>query len=213
MRTRTYALFALVIAAVMVSTGAAWSVMSTDLSRALNGSDDHDQDGSHGHNDTDNETGDHDLELNQTTRFLLDRAGGGGWFMANNASNVSSKDTFGFELDGTTGHFNNSSMVFQARNVGMTVHMRLWNTIAFDNVTVPGAHTAHATGMAVGGGKNWSFRLQLSDVGKGMDDKFLLVLTNGTMTLTFQSTGLGGGNIEVEPLIDTDAMEASGEQV
>jgi hypothetical protein len=103
-------------------------------------------------------------------------------------------------------------MVFQARDVGMTIHATSFTTIAFDQFASPGNHTAHSTGTAVAGGKNWTFRLQITDVGKGTSDLFLLILKSGNMTLTWQTSGLGGGNISVQPLVDADAMEDTGDQ-
>lgn len=221
MKTYAYALFALVIAAVMVSTGAAWTVMGAGTSRAWDRDQNanHDQNDTHGHNETDNDQGEsHDNETNdnethENETFVLDIAGGGGWFTAKSVRNVSFKDTFGMFLDGMPGHFNNSSLVFHAREIDVTVHAMVFNTVTFDNSTVPGHHTAHATGTAVGGGLVWTFRLQVTDMGKGMSDLFFLSVTNGTSTVTWQTTGLGGGNIWVEPLVDMDAMEEQGDQV
>ncbi len=150
-----------------------------------------------------------DSDQNETneTRNMTMTAGGGGWFMVNNTAGMVFKDTFGFFLDGKVGSANNSSLVFQARDVGATIHAIEFEKVTLDNSTVAGHWTAIATGMARAAGQNWSFRLQVTDMGAGSKDLFNLTVMNATVKMTWMTAGLGGGNITVgsgEPASDHD---------
>jgi len=178
-RNSMYALFALVVAAVVVSSGAVVAMGHIGILSK--------------HDNSQNPANDHDNETSEDNNT----AGGGGWFMVNNSVGIPIKDTFGFSLNANPGMFNNSSLVFHARELGLTIHAVEFDNVSLNNATVAGHWTAMATGKAVAAGTNWSFTLQVTDIGKGNVDKFSLTLKNDTMTLTWQTNGLGGGNISV----------------
>jgi len=181
MKYTAYALMGVLIVAALASGGAI-SLMAT------------------GHHGTSLGTvNQNDADQNQTneTQNMTMTAGGGGWFKIKNSDGMIFKDTFGFFLNGNAGMANNSSLVFQARDVGATIHAVEFDNVTLDNTTVSGHWTAIATGMARAAGQNWSFRLQVTDMGAGSNDLFNLTVKNATVTMTWMTVGLGGGNITV----------------
>ncbi len=183
MKYFAYALMGVLLIAALASGGAISLMAGTHQGTSLG----------HGHGDDDqNETND----MNETQNMTM-AAGGGGWFIVKNPAGMMFKDTFGFSLNGSAGGANNSSLVFQARDIGATIHAIGFDNITLDNTTVAGFWTAIATGTARAAGQNWSFRLQVTDMGAGSKDLFNLTVKNATMTLTWMTAGLGGGNITV----------------
>lgn len=181
MRFFAYGLLALLIAAAMATGGTVLTMEQGNHHGANNGQNDQ--------NDADhNET--HNASSAMT-------AAGGGWFIVKNSTGAMFKDTFGFFLNANPGMFNNSSLVFHARDAGATVHAIQFDSVALDNTTVAGHWTAKAAGMATGAGKLWSFHLQVTDMGDRSTDRFMLMVMNGTTVLTWQTSGLGGGNISI----------------
>jgi hypothetical protein len=153
--------------------------------------------------DWENETDDVDeVDVNGT---LL--AGGGGWHAVNMSGTIC-KDTFGVFIDGDSGNWSMSSLVFQARDQGAMVHAINFTKVVFDNTTVANITYVHAWGWATYDKREgfW-FHLVLMDNGTRTNDLVDLALykdtdQNWTMDETspllhWVFNGLGGGNIWV----------------
>lgn len=204
MRNAVYALLAILVAGALASTGLVVASMHHDAAATKNSKG----------------IGDLDDEQNENENHMMANvSGGGGWFMVKNATGAMFKDTFGFFLNANQGEFNNSSLVFQARDVHVTIHAVEFDSIVLDNTTVSGHWTATASGKAIGGGLLWSFSLRVTDMGKGNVDRFDLMVQNGTQMLMWDTNGLGGGNISVMPfgaedleVGDHEDQEDQGEQ-
>ena len=200
MRNAMYAIFALVVAGALASTGLVVASVHHNGATANNGK------GIDAPSD----------EQNENEIVMMNVSAGGGWFMVQNSTGAMFKDTFGLFLNANGGKFNNSSFVFQARDVHMTIHAVEFDWIRLDNTTAPGHWTAKAMGKAVGGGLLWSFFLRVTDEGKGSVDNFDLMVENGTQMLMWATNGLGGGNITVMPFgaedVETGELEDQEEQ-
>jgi len=124
-------------------------------------------------------------------------AGGGGWFIVKK-NNVNYKDNFGMCLDNET--LDNSSLVFHARELGLTLHAYEFSDVSVEDDDGDGNWSAHASGQAWSKGADWNFTLKVTDFGKGKMDTFMLEIEqvgDPNMVLTWSANGLGGGNIWV----------------
>jgi hypothetical protein len=158
-------------------------------------------------NDTEaNETEDNDTGESEMANATL-IAGGGGWAMVN-VSGTFYKDTFGVFVDGDSGNWTYSSLVFQARDQGAMIHATNFTDIVFDNTTDANVIYVRASGWATWNqGQGFWFKLVLMDNGSRANDSFDLAVykdvgNNWTMDETtplaqWVFNGLGGGNIWV----------------
>lgn len=116
-------------------------------------------------------------------------AGGGGWWKSDGA-----KNTFGCYLNASD--IAMSEFVLQARDEGVTVHAYQFDDIVFNYDADLGTGSAEAWGYAWVDGFDVSFHLILEDNGHRSMDRLMLELT-GDYGMTWDKTGLGGGQIWV----------------
>jgi len=129
-------------------------------------------------------------------------AGGGGWFYVQGPNEMQYKD--GFSLYLNADEFSMSWMQFRAREIPTMVVAYEFSEVSIEDNDMDGYWTAHAWGKAWGAGMDWHFHLKVTDMGKGKMDQFWLQVTlvddPGTV-LTWETMGLGGGNIWVLPMM------------
>lgn len=128
-------------------------------------------------------------------------AGGGGWFYVQ-AMNIQYKDGFALYLDADD--YSMSSMQFRAREIPTRVVAYEFSKVSIEDNDMDGYWTAHAWGKAWGAGMDWDFHLKVTDMGKGKMDLFWLQVTlvdDPETVLTWETTGLGGGNIWISPMM------------
>src|SRR5512136_1889993 len=84
--------------------------------------------------DHDNENAEDDADMDdieETSGSGTLLAGGGGWHSVKMSGSMY-KDTFGVFIDGDTGNWSYSSLVFQARDQDATVHALNFTKVVFD---------------------------------------------------------------------------------
>jgi len=116
-------------------------------------------------------------------------AGGGGWFI-----NDGAKDTFGFYLNSSD--ISMSEFVLQARDLGVKVQAYQFDNVAFAYDADLATGSAEAWGRAWVGGVDASFHLIVEDNGHRSMDRLMVEVTTD-VTMTWDVTGLGGGQIWV----------------
>ncbi|MDG6898570.1 MAG: hypothetical protein JRN24_02400 [Nitrososphaerota archaeon] len=200
---------AVLIAAVFVLAAVPTSSLGKTL--GLSAASDHQPSGEKDKQAKANDTDDNETEDNETGESEMTNAtliaGGGGWSMVN-VSGTLYRDTFGVFVDGDSGNWSYSSLVFQARDQGAMIHATNFTDIVFDNTTVANVTYVRASGWATWNQEQgfW-FKLVLMDNGSRSNDSFDLAIykdanNNWTMDETtplahWVFNGLGGGNIWV----------------
>ena len=126
-------------------------------------------------------------------------AGGGGWFMYEGEDGMMYKDNFGFCLN--PDNYSDSAFNLNAREMDVKVKAYQFDNMEFTYDDHNEKWTAEAWGWAYGAGLEWEFHLLVTDNGhRSMDYLWFEVTTevdDEEVTLTWEVTGLGGGQIWV----------------
>lgn len=203
MRYALIALIAILIACAFVLPAAPVNSLGKSIGLGSNSKQVKDHGSDHDNEIMENEKDTDDIEEIGANGTLL--AGGGGWNSVKMSGSIF-KDTFGVFIDGDSGNWSYSSLVFQARDQDSTLHALNFTNVVFDNTSVANMTYVHAWGWAsFDDTQGFWFHLVLMDNGSRSNDLFDLALYKDTNKnwimdetaplLHWVFNGLEGGNI------------------